>query len=60
MFGIDVLSHEVWLFWATLALVNSGLAQTKNKDGLTWFVMSIILGPIATLLIVLGKKNVDE
>ena len=60
MFGIDPLSHELWLFWATVALINSGLAQTKNKDGLTWFALSIILGPIATLLIVMSKKNVDD
>lgn len=36
----------------TLALINAGLAQSKNRSGLAWFLLSIVLGPIATLLIV--------
>jgi len=38
--------------WGTLALVNAGLAQGKNRSGLAWFLISLLLGPIATLLIV--------
>lgn len=38
--------------WGTLALVNAGLAQGKNRSGLAWFLVSLLLGPIATLLIV--------
>ncbi len=36
----------------TLALINAGLAQGKNRSGLAWFVASLFLGPLATLLIV--------
>jgi hypothetical protein len=36
----------------TLALVNAGLAQGKNRSGFAWFVASLFVGPIATLLIV--------
>jgi hypothetical protein len=36
----------------TLALINAGLAQGKNRSGLLWFVLSLVLGPIATLIIV--------
>ena len=46
--------------WFTLSLINSGLAQTKNRSGLLWFIASIFFGPICTLLIVLldpVKKN---
>ncbi|MDA7980106.1 MAG: hypothetical protein MPJ50_15170 [Pirellulales bacterium] len=39
--------------WGTLMLINAGLAQGKNRSGLAWFLISIFLGPIATLLIVL-------
>ena len=39
--------------WGTLALVNAGLAQSKHRSGLVWFLVSLILGPFATLLIVL-------
>jgi hypothetical protein len=38
--------------WGTLALINAGLAQSKNRSGLAWFVISLFLGPIATFLIV--------
>lgn len=39
--------------WGTLALINAGLAQGKGRNGLFWFVISLLLGPVATLLIVL-------
>lgn len=38
--------------WGTLAMINAGLAQSKNHSGLLWFLLSLILGPIATFLIV--------
>ena len=40
------------VFWLTLALVNAGLAQTKNRSGWYWFLWSLLFGPIATALIV--------
>lgn len=39
--------------WFTLALINAGLAQGKGRSGLIWWLVSLLLGPIATLLIVL-------
>ena len=39
--------------WGTLSLLNAGLAQAKGRSGLGWWLLSLILGPIATLLIVL-------
>jgi len=41
----------------TLALINAGLAQSKNRSGLGWFLASLLLGPIATLLLVLLNKK---
>ena len=38
--------------WFTLALINAGLAQSKGRGGLNWWLLSLLLGPIATLLIV--------
>ena len=38
--------------WGTLALVNAGLAQVKGRGRLAWFLVSLLLGPVATLLIV--------
>jgi hypothetical protein len=41
-----------YLGWGTLALINAGLAQSKNRSGLGWFLLSLLLGPLATFLIV--------
>ncbi len=38
--------------WGTLALINAGLAQGKNRSGLNWFLASLLLGPIATFILV--------
>jgi hypothetical protein len=38
--------------WGTLALLNAGLGQSKNRSGLAWFLISLLLGPVATFLLV--------
>jgi hypothetical protein len=38
--------------WGTLALINAGLAQSKGKSGLLWGLLSLVIGPIATLILV--------
>ncbi len=38
--------------WGTLALINAGLAQVKGHSRLLWFVLSLVLGPIATFILV--------
>jgi len=38
--------------WFTLSLINAGLAQSKGRSGLAWWLGSLLLGPIGTLLIV--------
>ena len=49
-------SPRYFVGWGTLALLNAGLAQGKNRSGLNWFLASILLGPIATLLLVSMPK----
>ena len=39
--------------WGALALINAGLAQGKGRPGALWFLVSLLLGPVATLIIVL-------
>jgi hypothetical protein len=51
-----VLSSGYAVGWGTLALINAGLAQGKNRSGLAWFLLSLLLGPIATLVLVLLNK----
>jgi len=43
--------------WLTLSLINAGLAQGKGRRGLVWWLLSLILGPIATFLLVLLEKK---
>lgn len=43
--------------WITLALIIAGLAQGKNRRGWVWFLVSLLLGPIATFLVVIWSKE---
>ncbi len=46
--------------WGTLALINAGLAQGKGRSGLVWCLLSLLLGPVATfLIVVLGRVPAD-
>jgi hypothetical protein len=39
--------------WGTLSFINAGLAQCKGRSGLAWWLISLVLGPFATFLIVI-------
>lgn len=43
--------------WFTLSLINAGLAQAKGRSGLLWWFLSLLLGPIATFIIVILDKR---
>ena len=46
------MPHGEWYAgWGTLALINAGLAQSKHRSGLIWFLLSLLLGPIVTLIL---------
>ncbi len=45
-------STPFFVGWGTLSLINAGLAQGKNRSGLLWWALSLLLGPVATFLIV--------
>lgn len=46
------LDSNFFVGWGTLSLINAGLAQSKRRNGLLWWAISLFLGPIATFLIV--------
>ena len=46
------LNSGYFVGWGTLALINAGIAQGKNRSGLNWFLLSIFLGPVATFILV--------
>jgi hypothetical protein len=46
--------------WFSLALINAGIAQGKNRSGLIWFLLSLPFGPIATFfLVALFEKRAE-
>ena len=45
---------EYFVGWGTLSLLNAGLAQSKGRSGLLWWLVSLFIGPVATLLIVVS------
>jgi hypothetical protein len=52
------VEHTQWAVgWGTLALINAGLAQSKGYSRLLWFLISLLLGPFATLLIVVLERG---
>lgn len=53
------MENQYFVGWGTLALINAGLAQAKNRTGLNWFLLSLVLGPVATLLLLFVDKNPD-
>jgi len=54
------LENQYVVGWGTLALINAGLAQGKNRSGLNWFLISLLLGPLATLLLLFMEKLPDN
>jgi len=49
-------NNQFFVGWGTLALINSGLAQGKGRSGLNWFLLSCLLGPLATFFLVISEK----
>ena len=45
----ETTGEGYFIGWGTLALINAGLAQGKNRSGLNWFIISVLLGPLATV-----------
>jgi len=48
---------EFFVGWGTLSLINASLAQLKGRSGLLWWLASLLIGPLATLLIVVLPKH---
>ncbi len=54
-------NREFFVGWGTLSLINAGLAQSKGRSGFLWWFVSLLVGPIATLLIVvLPRESVPQ
>jgi hypothetical protein len=38
--------------WLTMAILAGGYARTRNRSAWTWFVLTLVLGPLAAFLLV--------
>jgi hypothetical protein len=47
---------QFFVGWGTLSLINAGLAQSKGRSGILWWLLSLFLGPVATFFIVVLPK----
>ncbi|WP_104166088.1 hypothetical protein [Arthrobacter sp. SX1312] len=43
----------IGFFIFSIAIVNAGLAEQKGRSRWIWFLLSLILGPLATAMIVI-------
>ena len=50
-------TSEFTVGWFTLAAINAGIAQGKNRSGRNWFLLSLIFGPVATFALALCEKR---
>lgn len=57
VWGIEIMDNQYFVGWGTLALINAALAQGKNRTGLNWFLLSLVLGPLATLILLFVEKR---
>ncbi|MEX0900099.1 MAG: hypothetical protein WD081_05350 [Gammaproteobacteria bacterium] len=48
-----ITNGSYFVGWGMLSLINAGLAQSKGRSGLIWWLLSLLLGPIATFFIVI-------
>ena len=49
-----VYENSGW--WFALAIVTAGLAESKGRRRWVWFLLGLLLGPLATALVVVWAK----
>lgn len=53
-------SGEVVVGWGTLAMIISGIAQGKGRDGFFWFLLGGLFGPVALFVLLLCSRLSDR
>lgn len=53
-------SSGFYVGWGTLALINAGIAQSKYRSGLIWFLISLLIGPAATFCLVVFCDDLTD
>ena len=53
-------SQSYGIGWGTLALITAGIAQGENRSGGNWFLLSLLLGPIALFILVAFYDRLEK
>ena len=48
---------EYVLGWGTLALLNASVAQLQGRSALLWLLISLFIGPIATIILIVTYRH---
>ena len=48
---MSMVDSEFFVGWGTLSLINAALAQPRGRSGFVWWIISLLIGPIATFLL---------
>lgn len=48
------------VFWLSLAIVTAGLAEQKHRSRWYWFLWGLLLGPLATALVVVWPSRAAD
>ena len=51
-----VYDNSGW--WLALAIVTAGLTETKGRRRWVWFLLGLVLGPLATALVVVWARPI--
>lgn len=51
---------EIFLFWFIFAIVVGVFASGRGRSFFGWFLLSLFITPVLTLLLVLALKNLKE
>lgn len=57
---VEEVGRRYAVGWFTLAMINAGLAQSKGRSRLAWFLISLLIGPVATFIIVATDKPAPQ
>lgn len=49
---VEYLGTVVSAMWLTVAILAGGFARTRNRSAWAWFLLTLLLGPIAAFLLV--------
>jgi hypothetical protein len=51
---------ELFLFWFFFAIVVAVIATNRGRSGFGWFLLSVFISPLLSVILVLALKNLKD